>query len=85
MSEITAAELHNALIFSGKEYSALSWNGFNVFGDAKSIAEIKRLIYAKDRLKSLEKFNSQQEADIANGSAYAEDRRHEDAVYVERK
>ena len=36
------------------EVSALSWNGFNIMGDRKSIDEVHRLMYAESRLIALE-------------------------------
>lgn len=43
MSEIPAFKFHAALTKFDLEYAALSWGGFNLFGDRKSIEEAKRL------------------------------------------
>jgi hypothetical protein len=40
---MTAAKFHDALQKSGLQYAAMSWGGYNVFGDKASIDEIKRL------------------------------------------
>lgn len=41
--ELSAVAMHAALSAANLSYSALSWNGFNVFGNDESVAEIKRL------------------------------------------
>ena len=41
-------KIHSALKDAGLEYAALSWNGFNLFGDRKSIEEAKRLLHNSD-------------------------------------
>lgn len=50
-----AVDMHYALSIAGLTYSALSWNGFNVFGNDESIAEVKRLQdeahYQRERAK----------------------------------
>jgi hypothetical protein len=38
----------------GAELSALSWGGFNLFGDDKSIKELQRLMHAESRMKALQ-------------------------------
>jgi hypothetical protein len=45
---VNASEFHDALKAAGRSYSALSWNGFNVFGDETSIAEVRRLLHQDD-------------------------------------
>jgi hypothetical protein len=52
---MTAQEMHAALTASGKEYSAMSWSGFNVFGDAASIKEIARLQHVADSAPARER------------------------------
>lgn len=48
-------KIHDALTAAGLEYSALSWGGFNLFGDEKSIEEAKRLLHNSDsRMPALE-------------------------------
>lgn len=42
---ITIAKIHNSLSKENIEYSAISWNGFNIVGDEKSIKEVKRLMH----------------------------------------
>ena len=37
------------------DLSGMSWNGFNVAGDRKSIDEVRRLMNAEDRALSLER------------------------------
>lgn len=51
----SANEFHKALAEAGLEYSNVSWNGFNVFGDEKSIAEVKRLRSIATKVELLEK------------------------------
>lgn len=53
-TRVAAAEVHGALKASGLEYSALSWGGFNIFGDGASIQEVTRLIHVEGRAKALE-------------------------------
>ena len=36
--------------------SGMSWNGFNLRGDAKSVAELRRLMNSADRLTQLEPY-----------------------------
>lgn len=36
------------------EYSAMSWGGFDLLGDRKSINEVSRLQHCEDRMKALE-------------------------------
>jgi hypothetical protein len=36
------------------EVSSISWNGFNVMGDKKSIEEVQRLMFCERRMISLE-------------------------------
>lgn len=51
----TVMDIHNALKEANIEYSAMSWNGFNLFGDEKSIAEAHRLLHNSDsRLPAIE-------------------------------
>lgn len=33
----------------------LSWNGFNVYGDSKTVKEVSRLLHLADRLAYFEK------------------------------
>ena len=48
-------DIHDALKEAGLEYAALSWNGFNLFGERKSIEEAKRLLHNSDsRLPAIE-------------------------------
>ena len=47
--------MHDALKEAGLEYAALSWNGFDLFGERKSIEEAKRLLHNSDtRLPAIE-------------------------------
>lgn len=39
----TASDIYGALNTAGLAYSAMSWSGFNLFGDQPSIDELKRL------------------------------------------
>lgn len=39
----TASDFYDALNAMGRDYSAMSWSGFNLFGDEKSVAELRRL------------------------------------------
>jgi len=43
----------NALNAAKLEYSALSWSGMNVFGDRKSIEEVKRLTQVENYVTAL--------------------------------
>ena len=46
--------------------SGLSWNGFNVAGDTKSMTEVRRLMDLEDRLKWFEReYKKEHEADVA--------------------
>lgn len=53
MTEATPNDFHDALKSMNKDYSALSWAGFNLFGDEKSIQELKRLEHQSRRDTSL--------------------------------
>jgi len=54
--EADAMQIHNALKATGLGYSAMSWNGYNLFGNADSIAELKRLLHNSDtRLPEIER------------------------------
>lgn len=44
-TSVDANEFYDALNKANLEYSALSWDGFNLFGDKKSIEEAERLQY----------------------------------------
>ena len=53
-------DIHQALTAADLEYSAMSWSGFNLFGDRASIDEAKRMQHAagtvpalRDRIKEL--------------------------------
>lgn len=37
------------------DLSGMSWSGFNIAGDSKSIDEVRRLMNAEDRCRSLER------------------------------
>lgn len=39
----------------GAELTAMSWNGFNLFGDKKSIDELQRLMTMEARVMSLQR------------------------------
>lgn len=49
------AALWDAVSKAGVDASAVSWGGFNVFGDAESIAEVQRLMHCEDRMKWFER------------------------------
>jgi|AmaraimetP72IA01_FD_contig_41_595037_length_577_multi_3_in_0_out_0_2 hypothetical protein len=51
----TANEFHKALADAGLQYSGLSWSGFAVFGDERSIAEVKRLQHLAGMVPDLQK------------------------------
>jgi hypothetical protein len=44
-----------AQLLAGDANAGISWNGFNLFGDQKSIDEIRRLIHVEDRAKYLQR------------------------------
>jgi len=51
---MTAAnDFHLALERAGLEYSGMSWGGFNVFGDNKSIREVQRLQHLAGQVPQL--------------------------------
>lgn len=52
--DIVAPSIREVLRNNGIAHSAMSWNGFNLFGDAKSIQEVHRLMHEADRAKALE-------------------------------
>lgn len=66
MAEVSTFDLHSILLAARVEYSALSWNGFNLVGDAKSIAEVKRLIGVEARVNALEQRLSEQSFALEN-------------------
>lgn len=41
----TATDIYGALHAANLSYSAMSWSGFNLFGDQPSIDELKRLVH----------------------------------------
>lgn len=45
----------DALSKEDVEYTGMSWGGFNLFGDDKSIKEVRRLVNVEARVESLEK------------------------------
>jgi hypothetical protein len=51
----TANEFHKALADAGLQYSGLSWSGCAVFGDERSIAEVKRLQHLAGMVPDLQK------------------------------
>jgi len=42
-------------LVGGLMKALLSWNGFNVYGDSKTVKEVHRLLYLADRLAFFEK------------------------------
>src|SRR3954468_7585737 len=52
MSDATPSDFYARL--DGLQFSALSWNGFNLFGDSKSIEEVRRLMFQEARANALE-------------------------------
>ena len=46
--------VYDAAKEAGIELSAISWNGFNLFGDKKSIDEVKRLMTMEARAIALQ-------------------------------
>lgn len=51
MEEVSA--IHRALTAANVPHSAMSWGGFNLFGDSKSIQELGRLIHEVGRLQAI--------------------------------
>jgi hypothetical protein len=47
-------ELYRIAHEQNMEVSALSWNGFNLMGDRRSIEEVQRLMSCEARMKALE-------------------------------
>jgi hypothetical protein len=50
----TASSMHKILAASGIEYAAMSWGGHNLFGDAKSIEEARRLLHEAGKVDPLQ-------------------------------
>jgi hypothetical protein len=53
-NELTVAEFYDALNATDKEYMAMSWGGFNLFGDRLSIKELSRLQWKESFIKPLQ-------------------------------
>jgi hypothetical protein len=53
-NELTVSEHYDALNATDKEYAAISWGGFNLFGDRKSIKEVERLMHRESHIKPLQ-------------------------------
>jgi len=53
--------------------SGVSWSGFNLRGDAKSVSELRKLMDASDRLAQLEPYLTKQLADASQRVAELED------------
>jgi hypothetical protein len=49
MAEVTSSDIYDALNTLDKDYSSMSWNGFHLFGDKRSIDELKRLEHQSHR------------------------------------
>jgi hypothetical protein len=47
-------KIHEALSALGIEYAALSWGGFNLFGDQKSVTEASRLLHMEGTVQALQ-------------------------------
>ena len=54
--------MHFALTNAGLEYSAMSWGGFNLFGDRKSIDEAKRLLHMAGAVPALKELLAAQQS-----------------------
>lgn len=52
-NEIPAHRFHAALTAADLEYAGMSWGGFNLFGDRKSIAEAQRLQHLAGQREAL--------------------------------
>jgi hypothetical protein len=52
-NKLTAADFHDVLMATGKEYAGVSWGGFNLFGDVASIDEFKRLQHQAGTVEDL--------------------------------
>lgn len=53
-NEMKVGDFYDALNATNKEYAALSWNGFNLWGDRKSIKEVNRLIHKESFIEPLQ-------------------------------
>lgn len=65
-----ANKIHSVLMASYVPYSAISWGGFNLFGDEASIKEVQRLQSQESRAVAL-----QYEVDELR-AALTQDKRH---------
>ncbi len=54
MSKVGWEAIWEAAKILDSEISGLSWSGFNIAGDRKSIDEVRRLMNQEDRLKWFE-------------------------------
>lgn len=54
----SAEAMHAALSAADLSYSARSWNGFNLFGDTKSISEVDRLEHEAHYQRERAKYHS---------------------------
>jgi hypothetical protein len=50
----TFGAIHAALSKSDVAYASLSWGGFNLVGDPRSIREVERLMSVEARCKAIE-------------------------------
>jgi hypothetical protein len=51
---LTVTGFYDALNKTDKEYSAISWGGFNLFGSRKDIQEVQRLLNKESYVKPLQ-------------------------------
>jgi hypothetical protein len=47
-NELSVLDMYEALQVKNKEFDSISWGGFNLFGDHKSIQEVRRLLHEVD-------------------------------------
>lgn len=60
----------NALVATGKQFSAQSWSGFNVYGDAASINEVRRITHEAATVPKLKTLIRHQREEL--GKVHAE-------------
>ena len=53
-NELTPEGFWDALCMTDKGFAGISWGGFNLFGDRKSIAELSRLMHQESFIKPLQ-------------------------------
>lgn len=53
-NDLTPGEFWDALSATNKEFASVSWDGFMLFGDRKSVSEVSRLMHKESFIKPLQ-------------------------------